>query len=1149
MISMAKGYDVATSPTSMRCLRRWMVSAVLLLFLGVQATMAQTGRANITGLVTDSQGAMVAGATVTATNNATGVATSATTNDSGVYSIIQVIPGVYTIKAEKEGFAAQVQEKYTLVSEQNAGVNFAIRPGQVNEKVLVEANNELMHTETAELGQTITQEAIVELPLNGRNPASLVFLTPGAIDVSKTTASFFQTYTTFPTETGASVNGGRQGSTYYLLDGVYNMDNYQLTAAPFPNADAVQEFSVIGNNFDPRFGFATSGVVSIVTKSGTNTWHGDLFEFLRNGALNAKDYFTGQSDQIKRNQFGGSLGGPLIKNKLFVFGNFQATRISSFVSASDVYVPSDAMRAGDFSALCLSGFTNGLCNDRDDGGNVLNQIWKPLLVPNHNADDAVANPDLYFPDNFVNPDTYFNPGTQALADLLPHTTDRLGHLVASGFPSINNYHEETGRGDYNINERNRLSARVFLNFFDQPAYSETLLSSDRSWKVNWQNYGATWAWTISPTIVNNLSGAYTRMYDSSDSGLKVNGEPVCFSQFSKVSDITPYAPCSIEDLSVGGGPGPGFGIGQNYNSINRWTWGFSDSLSVSKGKHLFVAGIDTMRQYWNLATNWLALPLMEFNGGPNGNFTGYGFSDFLMGQEGYFMQGGGESNTLHAWLIQPYVADQYKIKPNLTISAGLRWEPYLAPQPVGGRIPVYWPGHQSTRYPNSPMDLVYPGDEGVPDAGLHSTYHIFNPKIGLAWQPRALPNTSIRAAFGIYSTPIAYNSWNPVSDVAPFSPTYSFSAGAIVNGEQMPIIPFSDPWSIYAPTGGGNPFPPFSDPGYVPGPEAAFPPPPNDVYYIFDRNFNAGQNQTWNLSIEHQFGTKWLARAAYVGAEAYHLPFRNNLNPGQFFCGPVGPDCTQEEFNKNGAPVNPRFNIMQLNFSQGTSSYNSGQFTLERRMDHGLQFTANYTYSHTIDIAGSNTKGLHNPLCVRCNRANSDLNFPQVFNLSFIYQAPELAGQNVVTRSVLGGWQISAIFHAQSGVPFTVVSGLGRSYVGGTDHADYANANHSVHVHPGSLDHYIDASDFAQPDYGSQGDAGRNILAGPGTNSWDVGFNKNFRFKERYRFQFRWEMFNALNRPHFNTPNNNLNSGTFGQIVSTNQVPARTMQAALKFYF
>jgi len=1126
--------------------------AMAVVIFATQGLFAQTGRANISGVVTDSQGAVVAGATVSATNNATGVVVPATTNGAGSYSIIQLIPGVYTIKVEKEGFSAQVQEHYTLVAEQNAGINFTLQPGKVSEKVTVQAGAELVHTESAELGQTINEKSINELPLNGRNPASLVFLTPGAFDVTQSNTNFFQSYTTFPTETGASVNGGRQGTTYYMLDGVYNMDNYQLTASPFPNPDATQEFSVIGNNFDPRFGFAGNGVVSIVTKSGTNNWHGDVFEYLRNGALNSKDYFSRLTDQIHRNQFGGSLGGPIVKDKLFVFGNYQGTVQHLFASSSGWYVPSDAMRNGDFSALCTGGFTNGLCNDRDpsDPTQVTDQIWKPLLVPDHTAADAIANNNLYFANNQVDPATYFNPASVAITNLLPHSTDRLGHLTAQGWPSINDYNEETGRVDYNLNEHNRISGRAFINFFHQPSTSISLLSSDRSWDTDWQNYGGTWTWTINPHMVNTVTGAYSRMYNSSNSGLKVNGQNVCFSQFVNVQDVTPGAPCSIEDLDMGGGPGPGFGIGQNFNGLNRWTWGVSDSLSISKGKHLLAVGIDTLRQYWFENTNWLALPLMSFEGGANGNFTGYGFSDFLMGQESGFTQGGGESNALHAWLIQPYVADQYKVKPNLTISAGLRWEPFLMPVAVGGRIPMWWPGHQSTRYPNSPVGLVYPGDAGIPAGGVANRYGFFNPKVGLAWQPKALPNTSIRAAFGIYSTPTAYNDWNPVSDTAPFAPIYTFSAGGIINGQQVPIIPFSDPWSVYAPTGNVSPFPPFSNPGYVPPSNVTFPAPPYNVYFTFDRAFTAGQTQTWNFSLEHQFGATWLARAAYVGSESYHLANRNSINPGQFFCGPVGPNCSQQEFDMNGTLVNPLYNLMDLNFSTTTSSYNSGQFTLEHRFSHGLQFTANYTYSKTIDDASAyQSSSFYNPYCQICRRGNSDLNFPQIFVANFIYETPSLAGWNSGMKMLLGGWQISGIFRAQSGTPFNVYSGLNKSYtVVGRDTANYANSDQSVHVNHGSLQ-YLNPADFTQPDYGFQGDTGRNILNGPGINTWDMGLSKNFRFGERYRVQFRWEMFNAFNHPSFGYPDNYLTDGTFGQILGTGSVPARTQQAALKFYF
>jgi hypothetical protein len=953
-----------------------------------------------------------------------------------------------------------------------------------------------------------------------------------------------------------------------MLDGVYNMDSYQGTASPFPNPDATQEFSVISNNFDAKYGFSAGGVVSIVTKSGTNNWHGNAFEFMRNGAVNATDYFTHQSDKIHRNQFGGSLGGPIVKDKLFIFGNYQATIGHFFTSAGgasgasvgSVYVPSVAMKSGDFSALCLGGFTNGLCNDRDDAGNVLNQIWKPLLVPDHNADHAIADPSLYFADNFVDPDTYFNPGTRAIAALLPDTTDRLGHLITNGFPQINDFNEGTARVDYNPSEHHRISGRLFLNFFNQPAYSsEDLISTNRSWIVDWQNYGGNWTWTINPHMVNSVNGTFARMFSTSNSGLKIDGQPVCYSQFSNVHDGTAYAPCGIEYLQVSGGPGPGFGIGQNYNAINRRTWGVSDTLSISKGKHLIAAGVDTLRNYILINTNYFAEPLIAFQGGPNGNFTGYGFSDFLMGQESLFIQGGGSSIGLDAWLIAPFVSDQIKITPRLTVTAGVRWEPFTAPVAQAGRCAEYWPGHQSTRYPNAPNGVLFPGDAGIEDGCMPSDYNVFNPRVGVAWQPSFLPNTSIRAAFGIFSQPLEYNDWNHMGNNAPFGTTYQFSPGNIINGQTIPIIPFSDPWSVYEPTNFTSPFPPFDTPGYVPPPDLPIAL-PYDLRAVtqVDKPFKQGRTQSWNLSVEHQFGPAWLVRAAYVGSQSYHQGIFYETNPGQFFCGPVGPGCAPEDFAKNGTRLDPTFTEKAIYTSEGTASYHSGQFTLERRFRNGLQFTANYAHSRTTDLAaGLGNVQLNNPLCVPCNRGRSVLDVPDVFTAHFLYQTPSLSGMNGAARGILGGWQVSGIYRAQSGYPFTVISGFNRSYtlisqgngLQGTDHVDFANADGSFNVHPGNLDHYIDSADFAQPAYGSQGNTPRSLVYGPGINTWDLGLTKNFSFRERYRFQFRWEMFNAFNHASFGVPDYNLSSGTFGKITRTGSIPARTMQAALKFSF
>src|SRR5579871_1118719 len=1176
-----------------RAFRLGVLTGSIALF-SANLVWGQTGRANIGGTVADSQGAVVTGARVTATNQATGVETVATTNSSGAYNMIQLIPGVYTIKVEKEGFSTKREENYTLVAEQNAGVNFTLEPGQVSQSVSVQAGAELVHTETAELGQTIGETAIDELPLNGRNPASLVLLAPGTVDLfAGIPGQGVQTYTTFPTETAASTNGGRQGSTLYLLDGAYNMDNYQLAAAPFPNPDATQEFTVIGNNFDPRYGFAPGGVVSIVTKSGTNSWHGDAFEFYRTGGFNAADYFTHLTNQINRHQFGGSMGGPIVKDKLFIFGNYQGTRQSIFNAPSNGFMWTPAMlNSGDFSAYCQSGFdASGLCLDRGSTGAtdqifIANQNGFPQggydptqLIPGTAQGGCSAPPNTsircYYPNNQVDPTTY-SPGAVALAKAIQgnlSTLNQYGSILGAGYPTVTKFNEYTFRADYNLSAHHRISGRSFDNFFTQPAYSGgNAVASNRSWIVDWQSYAGTWTWTLSPHVVNNFTVAYSRMYDTSNSGLKINGKGICFSQFIQIADQTAVPDCSIEGLTINGGyqSSGGFpGNWQNFNGVNRYTWSFSDNISISKGKHLLVAGIDVLRQYWYVDTDWAALPIIGFGGGPQGQFTGNGFSDFLLGDMASIYQDGGASEVVHAWMTAPYVADQIKVKPNLTISLGLRYEPWIAPVAQSGRISFFVPGAQSTRYPNAPAGMLFPGDSGVPSAGTPSDYkRFFDPRVGIAWQPKALPNTSFHAAFGAYATPIDYSSWNHASELAPFSPSFNWGTGTSGTINNNPytvgIIPFDNPWSAYAPTGGTDPFPPFASPGAVPPSNFNFAPfEPITIQTAFDRHYTDGRTYTWNASVEHQFGGHWLARAAYVASESDHQSYQNETNPGLPICGPVSPTCPQVTSNVR---TYQNFGTVDTYYSSGTANYQSGQFTLEKRFDHGLQFTANYTYSHNIDLASTGT-GINggyfdDPRCPSCNRGNSYIDIPQVLVLNFVYETPAPGGWNRAARMALGGWQISGIFRAQSGVPFTIYCGCTSSWqLAGSDWGQYAPGVTHGHTHPGigglkplngGLTGYLDLSDFdpAGPPQGSSGDTGRNPgLFGPGQNNWDLGLSKNLRFTERYRLQFRWEMFNAFNRTSLGQPYPYTSAGAnFGLIYYT-QNPSRVMQGALKLTF
>jgi hypothetical protein len=1087
----------------------FIVVASLVIGFTRMACFGQTGRASISGTVTDTSGAVVPQAIITVINTGTSVSTTTRTSGNGYYTVPLLTVGTYVVTAQKEGFGKETRSGIILTAEQAAGVDFTLRLGAVTQNVNVRANAQLIDTQKAELGQVVPEKAIQELPLNGRNPAELVLLTPGTVDVLITAGGVMQAYTSHPSETGASSNGGRQGSTYYLLDGGNNVDPYLLLAAPFPNPDATQEFRVIGNNFGAQYGFSPGAVVSIVTKSGTNDWHGDAFEFVRNDIFNASDFFTGRVDGLKRNQYGGSLGGPIRKNRLFIFGNYQGTRSITVANSHQVFTPTAAMRNGDFSAL-LSGSS-------------------PIQLHDTNG--------VPYLNNQINPAT-FSPGAAKLLNLIPVGAPPFGLLYLQGLRHTIDDEQFTVRTDFYASEKHRLSGRVFFDQSSQPAEnggSDPLLLSDRSWDTRYQNYAANYVWTIRPNIINNLVASYGKMFSTSLSGMvDQSGKPICLSQFIKVAD--PASACAVEGIFL-------FGINvQTPSWYHRYLVNATDAVTINKGRHLIVAGVDVQRMDMADPSGWTSEPIISFNG----SITGYTFADYLLGQVYSFEQGQGSNSTVTGTQLGFYLQDDVKVKPTLTINVGLRWEPFLPPVPLLGRFTEWRPGEQSQRYPNSPLGLVFPGDPRVPAAGIPTRWGYLNPRIGVAWQPEFLHNTSIRAAFGIFMAPLDYSNYTHGADETPFSTTYSF------NRTPTNPISFDSPWASFPAAGGVSPFPsplPFlvngaKPPSFVPPSSYQFAL-PDYLGYSFDPNFSLARNQSWNFSIEHQFKENWLLRAAYVGSETYHLATVTEKNPGMFANG--------------GTRINPNFTDILQNDPVGTASYNSLQLTLEKRFSRNLQFVSNYTYSKTLDVSPQAsiafTGPLGDPFDTKWSRGVSDFNFPNVFVNNWVYQLPSLKSQAPALRYILGDWQISGIWKFQSGIPFSIQGGNGNNnsmaQIGG-DRADLVPGQ-PFEVHKGTqsqwLVQYFNPAAFRTNAPGTFGNSPRNIFAGPGFNSADISVSKNIPFKERLRAQIRLEMFNAFNHPDFGNPDNYPNDGTTGQIFNTGPIPARVMQGAVKFYW
>ncbi len=1091
-----------------------LLATAALLIAGMPPAHAQVADATLTGTVTDPSGASVPTAKITAKNTGTGQESTAVTTADGSYTLPTLQPGTYTVTTAKEGFTTSVQNGLVLSVGQAATLNATLQVGAAGETVTVSASGTLIDQTTAQLSNLVDERAIKELPLNGRDPASLVLLSPGITNVLNTPsgAGSLQTTNAFPDETGASANGGRQGSTYYLLDGVQNIDTYLLLAAPFPNADATQEFRVITNNFDAQYGFAPGAVVTIQTKSGADQFHGGAFEFLRNSALNAGNYFSHAIDPLRRNQFGGYLGGPIQKDKLFFFFNFQQTNASTSTGTNTTFTPTAAFLTGDFSAVPQT-------------------LRAPFRTVNGRA-------------NQVDP-ALLSPAALAFSQNLPlGLAPATGEVTYAGPPERYNFREFTGRIDYDLRPNQRLTVRNFLEFVNQPqgTLNGNVLSNVLGYTGHFYNELVTHTWTISPTSVNVLTGGYIQNdFFSAAQVTSRTGTPVCLSQFIAVSD--PVGTCYPE-----GGVSVSNGFGQPYSSPNREnrrTWSITDDYSKVLAKHTLTFGGTGLHQFANEISAYPANASIGFNG----QFTGFGLADFLLGEASSFLQGGGETQNETGILLGLYAQDAWRITPHLTLTGGVRWEPNLPPSVANGRGTAFIPGEHSTRYPNAPTGLVFPGDPGVDSSLLPRDYRQFGPRIGVAWQPQSLPKTAFRGAFGIFYSPLLYSVYNHTADTAPFSPTYSF-------GVTDTPIPFAAPFTA-ATSGlnGVNPFPPFASAGQNPPASAVFPPGLVGVGAVFNRNFRLGTTQSWNASVEQQFGRDYALHLAYVGSQSYHQLLPIDLNPGIY--NPTGIGAP------NGARATyPAFSSILENGSLGTANYHALQASFQKRISQNLQAQTSFTWSRTEDTFSANAgasggRNLPNPFDIRFNFGKSDFDVPLVSVTNFVYTTPALAGRNIVLREALGGWEVSGIYSLESGYPFTITdsSNNSASQQGG-DRADFApgfRPGASFGVHQGGrsqfLARYFDTSAFTANPAGTFGNTPRNFLQGPGINSGDIGFIKNFPIREHGNFQFRWETFNTFNHPNFTNPSSDVNSGNFGQITSIGPIAPRLQQAALKLSF
>jgi hypothetical protein len=1169
--------------------------------------------ASLTGNVTDPAGAVVVGATVTVTNIDTSFTHAVKTDSVGTYLIRPLPIGNYTLAIDATGFASYVQKGILLTVDQAATQDVRLKVGAGKAEVIsVTADVELINTTTAELGTTINEAAISKLPLDGRDPSSLVFLIPGSVDVQHHGGETIQTGFSFPTETGAGIGSGRNGSTFYMLDGVTNMDNYDLLTAPFPNADATQEFKVITSNYGAQYGFAPSAVVSIATKSGTNQFHGGAFWYVRNNAMNATQWFSGQTDTLRRNQYGLFVGGPIKKDKLFFFANYQGTKIIYNSTDTLTSTPTNAMLTGDFSGLGINlggpfklNPATGNHDQLDTSLTTAACEYSPSASCSTSANVKLSPAAKYFASQGMIHAATTVPNSAVLKPGLQRAN---GDMMYT-YPNVyDNFDEGTLKLDYNLSPSQLLTLRSYTNSFgspssDVPGNMESAYNHG-SWTASfWQqmyyfNNMLQHTWTINPKTVNTISVFMNQMSaHSAAQELGSDGKAMCFSNNSgdtngvNIGVNEPTGSCYMGALRINSNYG--FESGWDEPSAEvRNTLGLTDTLNKILGKHSFIAGIDLMHQHAVENTAYPTQPMIGFgrNGtaGTVSSLTGGYLADYMLGYATGYMQGAGEIADVAGWQVGPFIQDDWKVSPNLTINLGLRWDPNTPPASKNGRGSAWVPGaatvagfansaagQQSTMYPNAPAGLLFPGDSGVPNTLINSDYNYWEPRIGMAWQPKFLPHTVIHSGFGIFTGPLQYSEYNHAADVAPFSPTFNFSGwdwdptcGAAICPDSVikgAVIPFDNPWAapFQDAYGGVSPFTSSPFPGTFPWASTTYKTKPatntaipkgQQVGQEFSRNFKQPTTYAWNFSIEQQLTSTTALRLAYVGNETDHLSVLIDMNP---------PYASK-------LPVNPNIGDIYDDQSWATASYNSLQVSLDQHVWHGLQVQSSLAWSHTIDITGTSNvsygnPALGNPISAKWNRGNSGADVPWAWKSNFIYQAPSFKEKGKLMEETVGGWQLSGIITWQKGSPFSIGQWNTDPGVGmWNNRADFApgvapnmgKGSHWDWVNPAKG--YFNTAAFVlptscndnTPGWCGFGDTGKNAYWGPGVFGIDASIMKNWVLMEGKTFQFRWDAFNATNHPNFSGPSSTVNqaAGTFGVISGTNGNP-RIFQGALRLTF
>jgi outer membrane receptor protein involved in Fe transport len=1239
-----------------------VISPALVLSLCLIATsiaFAQGTGGRILGRVTDSSSALLANVKVTLTNEATNVSSETTTNSGGEYGFPQVPVGTYRIEFDIEGFKKNLQRSVNVDLNQVVTVNSVLQIGGTKETVEVTSEAPLVDTTSTQLGAIMDAQQVSNLPLNTRDTYQLLQLQPGVMS----TVGSSNTLIYGGDNAGAvSVNGGRGRSNNFSVNGGDANDLFANLPTVQPSPDSIQEFRVLTNTFDAEYGRNSGSVVNVVTKSGTNELHGSAYEFFRNKALNANNYCLTAADglpcdkpQFNQNQFGGTFGGPIKKDRTFFFASYEGRRIRQGIQSPAVTVPTSLERpsptnivngqiVGDFSQVQQGApFSGTLANSSiltsRTGCEAANAAIGGGPIADGNSYESI------FPNSQI-PLACMDPTAVDLLQFVP-TAPNGGNLVSTVPTQAVRGDQITLKIDHRLNNTQNLSVYYYFNDdrthfpfanFEQagadlPGFGDVVAQRFQQWNI-------THTWTISNSSVNEFRFNYNRegqrtFQHPANTELIQNSCPPppswltaavpCFygdnssdpngSQFG----IHPFLNSAREGLpfiAISGG----FSIGNDWEGElpqagNSFQW--ADSLTKISGKHTLKFGVDIRRQQFN--------QFYYYN--VNGDFNYYGggtndvgaadlYANYLLGLPDTFGQGSPQGENIRNTGLYLFAQDSWKIRPNLTLNYGLRWELNTPLADKAQHVETFRPGQSSSVFPcggpstdctsQNAVGLVVPGDPGVP-AGMTQTYYkAFAPRIGIAWSPGSSGKTSIRAGWGLF--------YNPIEQLvlSQFGAEPPFGGSTTVTETQFNLPFLGQDGTAYS-----NPFNGVITPKRGSSQDwALFE--PIDLFGDFQPHMRTQYSAQYNLSIQHELTRDMKLEVSYVGSQGHrllathdinysnpqtcldlnnilgagtcgqfgedaqfvipagttlasdlHLPYAQNHSviPAGTTIGPNGitlvglrpyssPQC--DPMTGNGCPLNgiPVFTSIFAQDTIASSAYNSLQISLEKRFVRGLQFTAAYTYSKSIDEASS-FEGILNPLPGARNFAPSLFDARHRLVVSYYWELP-LRKFSGFAGKLANGWAISGITTYQTGFPIRITSSSDNELMNSADFEYPGEPNQVAPFtwqRPQSNGNYYFNSPLSQTSifdesnvFGYVGNAPRTICCGPGISETDISFIKSIPINERAHMEFRGELFNLFNHTQFYNPDGFSSDGSqFGQVTQVRD--PRLAQFALKLYF